>query len=54
LAGKIDFIVDDPHTVLPELLATVSSAGVTISSVEIKEPDLESVFLTLTGRALRD
>jgi ABC-2 type transport system ATP-binding protein len=28
--------------------------GLTVNSVEITQPDLESVFLHLTGRALRD
>ena len=30
------------------------SDGVTIRSVEVVEPDLEAVFLHLTGKALRD
>jgi ABC-2 type transport system ATP-binding protein len=41
-----------------ELLAaavgTANQAGVKIRSVDIQEPNLESVFLHLTGRALRD
>ncbi|MEZ6063886.1 MAG: ABC transporter ATP-binding protein [Planctomycetaceae bacterium] len=32
----------------------VSESGVTFRSVQIREPDLESVFLSLTGRNLRD
>jgi ABC-2 type transport system ATP-binding protein len=28
--------------------------GVSIRSVEVVEPDLEAVFLHLTGKALRD
>jgi ABC-2 type transport system ATP-binding protein len=35
-------------------LTTASSAGVTVHSVEMEEPNLEAVFLHLTGRALRD
>ena len=31
-----------------------SESGATISSVEVTEPDLEAVFLHLTGKALRD
>ena len=38
-----------------ELLEAVDAAtGVTIRSVEVVEPDLEAVFLHLTGKALRD
>ncbi|NDJ33365.1 MAG: ABC transporter ATP-binding protein [Chloroflexi bacterium] len=39
---------------LPALLQLVDDAGVTVSSVEVREPDLEAVFLHLTGKALRD
>lgn len=39
---------------LPQLIQIVNDAGVDIISVEIREPDLEAVFLSLTGRALRD
>ena len=30
------------------------AAGMSVTSVEIVRPDLESVFLHLTGKALRD
>jgi linearmycin/streptolysin S transport system ATP-binding protein len=52
--GGIQLIVDGARTLLPELLQTAAGAGVAISSVEVTEPDLEAVFLHLTGRALRD
>ena len=52
--GEIDLIVDEARRLLPRLLETVTSDGVTIKSVEVIEPDLESVFLHLTGKALRD
>ncbi len=39
---------------LPYILHLVEEAGVDILSVEVREPDLEAVFLQLTGRALRD
>jgi len=31
-----------------------NDANVEIMSIEVREPDLEAVFLHLTGRALRD
>jgi ABC-2 type transport system ATP-binding protein len=52
--GGLQLIVDGARTVLAELLRTATDAGVAVSSVEVKEPDLEAVFLHLTGRALRD
>jgi ABC-2 type transport system ATP-binding protein len=52
--GGIEVIVDEARSVLPELLSRVSAAGVSVGGVEVTEPDLEAVFLHLTGRALRD
>ena len=39
---------------LPLLIQTLNNDGYEVQSVEVREPDLEAVFLTLTGRALRD
>jgi ABC-2 type transport system ATP-binding protein len=39
---------------LRNLIQLTDQAGVEIQSVEVREPDLEAVFLKLTGRALRD
>jgi len=39
---------------LPRILETAAAAGAVIRSVEVVEPDLEAVFLHLTGKALRD
>ena len=52
--GRVEFVVADAGAALPSLLAKVASAGVSVRSVELVEPDLEAVFLHLTGRALRD
>jgi len=52
--GRIDVLVTEARRLLPRLLDAVSNDGVTIRSVEVIEPDLESVFLHLTGKALRD
>jgi ABC-2 type transport system ATP-binding protein len=50
----IDVLADEASRLLPELLASVSSTGASVSSVEVFEPNLEAVFLHLTGKALRD
>ncbi len=42
------------RTALPQILQDLDSAGVEIQSIAVREPDLEAVFLALTGRALRD
>jgi ABC-2 type transport system ATP-binding protein len=40
--------------VLAPIVALAAGTGARIRSVDIQEPNLESVFLSLTGRALRD
>ena len=52
--GRIDVLTDDASTILPELLAGLAAAGGSVSGVEVIEPNLEAVFLHLTGKALRD
>jgi len=52
--GGVELIVEGARSLLPELLRTAAGAGVALASVEVREPDLESVFLHLTGKALRD
>lgn len=51
---RIDVLTDDASAILPELLARLGSAGASIQGVEVVEPNLEAVFLHLTGKALRD
>jgi ABC-2 type transport system ATP-binding protein len=50
----IDIITPSSEEVLAPVIIKANEIGVKIRSVDIKEPDLESVFLHLTGRALRD
>jgi ABC-2 type transport system ATP-binding protein len=52
--GNIAVLVDDSNLVLPHLFEAASRLGARITSVDIKEPNLEAVFLHLTGKALRD
>lgn len=37
-----------------EEIGTLTSSGLTFESLHIDQPDLETVFLSLTGRSLRD
>jgi ABC-2 type transport system ATP-binding protein len=50
----IALVVDDARGLLPEILQQATVAGASVKTVEVTEPDLETVFLHLTGRALRD
>jgi ABC-2 type transport system ATP-binding protein len=52
--GRIEVIVVEARSILPAMLDAVASAGAAVRSVEVVEPDLEAVFLHLTGKALRD
>ncbi len=51
---QIILTVADASDVLPEVMNASAAAGVRIRSIDIQEPNLESVFLHLTGRALRN
>ena len=52
--GRVTLLMDDSNLVLPGLFESANQNAVRITSVEIQEPNLEAVFLHLTGRALRD
>jgi ABC-2 type transport system ATP-binding protein len=52
--GALALIVDNARTLLPELLRAAADGGASVRGVDVDEPDLEAVFLHLTGRALRD
>jgi ABC-2 type transport system ATP-binding protein len=47
-------LVTDSNQILPDVFEAAASVDVRINSVDIQEPNLEAVFLHLTGRALRD
>jgi ABC-2 type transport system ATP-binding protein len=53
-AGHVRFRTPDGAGVLPALLRAMDAAGVAPLSVEVRRPSLDDVFLTLTGRTLRD
>jgi ABC-2 type transport system ATP-binding protein len=39
---------------LPGLLRSLDAAGVALASIEVRRPTLDDVFLTMTGRSLRE
>ena len=47
-------LVPDATVTLPRLFETAAAVQARINEVNVTEPDLEMVFLHLTGRALRD
>ena len=52
--GLVTVLVTDSNLVLPHLFEAAAQLSMRITSVDIREPNLEAVFLHLTGRALRD
>jgi ABC-2 type transport system ATP-binding protein len=52
--GLVTVLVGDSNEVLPRLFEMTNRLSARITSVDIQEPNLETVFLHLTGRALRD
>jgi len=52
--GHLTILAEDSNFILPRLFESAGRAKVRITSVEIQEPNLEAVFLHLTGKALRD
>jgi ABC-2 type transport system ATP-binding protein len=52
--GLITVFAKRGRKALPQVIQLANEAAVDVLSVEVREPDLEAVFLHLTGRALRD
>jgi len=61
--GRGDIDIDGKHVsgrvqragrAIPSLLRELDALGVTLDSIEVHRPTLDDVFLTLTGRSLRD
>jgi ABC-2 type transport system ATP-binding protein len=53
-SGVITVFAKRGRRALPAILREINEASIEIDTVEVREPDLEAVFLHLTGRALRD
>jgi len=53
-AEGVDLYADRGGSLIPEVAAAASSAGVEIQDVHISEPSLENLFLHHTGRSLRE
>ncbi|WP_010171082.1 ABC transporter ATP-binding protein [Bacillus coahuilensis] len=51
---KMEIFVSDSHHVLGQLISLSTSYHCTVTSLDVKEPNLETLFLQLTGRTLRD
>ena len=54
LDGRADVVATVSATLLSKLLDLAEHTGVRVGGVQVESPDLEDVFLHLTGKALRD
>ena len=52
--GRVRVLARDGSAALPELIGAANRLGARVSNVAVSAPNLEAVFLHLTGRALRD
>ena len=52
--GVVELLAAGGRRLLADLVREAEAVGVEITGVEVIEPDLEAVFLHLTGKALRD
>jgi ABC-2 type transport system ATP-binding protein len=52
--GTLRLTVERGEAALPSLLRVLDAAGLTLESINLARPTLDDVFLTLTGRSLRE
>lgn len=52
--GHLSLLVEDANLLIPRLFESARQSGARITKIDLAEPNLEMVFLQLTGRALRD
>ena len=52
--GVVEVLAAGGRRLLAPIVQAAEAAGVEVTGIEVIEPDLEAVFLHLTGKALRD
>ncbi len=52
--STLEILAADGGAVLADIVSALTAAGEKVHSAEVVEPNLESVFLHLTGKSLRD
>jgi ABC-2 type transport system ATP-binding protein len=50
----VRLMAEDANASLPDVISVANARGVKVVGIDVREPNLEAVFLHLTGRALRD
>jgi len=54
VGGRLDIQTSQPQQTLADLQLIVVGAGQSLRDVNIRQPNLEDVFLSMTGRKIRD
>ncbi|WP_371483669.1 ATP-binding cassette domain-containing protein [Kitasatospora sp. NBC_00315] len=52
--GALRLSVDVGETAMPQIMRTLADAGIELATIELHRPTLDDVFLTKTGRSLRE
>ena len=52
--GGLRLYVDEGATAIPQILRRSTTPGCPLTSIELHRPSLDDVFLTKTGRSLRE
>jgi ABC-2 type transport system ATP-binding protein len=52
--ATIEVLSRDSGAVIASVVTALASLGAKVLAIEVREPNLESVFLHLTGKSLRD
>ncbi|MFI5909600.1 ATP-binding cassette domain-containing protein [Dactylosporangium sp. NPDC051541] len=52
--GELWLTVESGDTAIPQIMRTLEGAGISLTTIELHRPTLDDVFLTKTGRSLRD
>jgi linearmycin/streptolysin S transport system ATP-binding protein len=52
--GKLEIQCEDGAAIMPRLQAHVTGLGESVQQLEVIRPNLETLYLKVTGRALRE
>ena len=52
--GELRLSVDAGETAIPRIMRTLGDAGIEMATIELHRPTLDDVFLSKTGRSLRE
>jgi ABC-2 type transport system ATP-binding protein len=52
--GMLRLAVEAGETAIPQIMRTLDGAGIAMATIELHRPTLDDVFLTKTGRSLRE